>query len=147
MAAGVERAGWGTTRKTFLVAGGCVLLAALVGRGLGRRAPGPKAIGAARPRRAENLREEARGRGVELRPLPLDPQGPVFRLNPSAAVVWHAVDGRRTITDVAGVLGVAFGLSGTQASDDAIACLTTLAAQGLVTGVPGAYAGAPSRQG
>ena len=146
MAAGVERAGWGTTRKTFLVAGGCVLLAALLGRGWSRRPGGRQTVGAARPRRAQNLHEETRAGGVELRPVPVDPHGPVFRLNRAAAVVWRAVDGRRTVTDIAGVLGTTFGLSAAAASTDAIACLTTLAAQGLVAGVPGIRAGAPAER-
>jgi hypothetical protein len=146
MAAGMERAGWGTTRKTFIVAGGCVLLAALVGRGWNRRAGGVQTVGAARPRRAQNLHEVARAGGVELRPMPVDPHGPVFRLNRSAAVVWRAVDGRRTVTGIAGVLGTTYGLRAAAASTDAIACLTTLAAQGLVNGVPGTRAGASSEQ-
>ena len=143
MAAGVERTGWGTTRKTFLVAGGCVLAAALVGRGWSRLSGAAQTVGAARPRRAQNLHEEARSGGVELRPVPVDPHGPVFRLNRSAAVVWRAVDGRRTVTDIAGVLGAHYALSAAAASTDAITCLESLAAQGLLSGVPGTRAGAP----
>ncbi len=55
----------------------------------------------ARPRRAENLLETAHGAGVELRPTPIDPHGPVFRLNRSAALVWRGVDGRRSVNDLA----------------------------------------------
>ena len=144
MAAEVERTGWGTTRKTFLVAGGCVLLATLFGRAWSQRSGGTQSIAAARPRRAQNLNEESRPGGVELRPEPVDPHGPVFRLNRAAAVVWRTVDGRRSVTDIAGVLGTTFGLSAAAASTDAIACLESLAAQGLVNGLPGARAGAPA---
>jgi hypothetical protein len=136
MAADVERAGWGITRKTFLLASGCALLAALLGRGLGRRSQGPSDVGAARPRRADNLAETRAGHGIELRPTPVDPNGPVYRLNPSAAVVWRAVDGRRSARDIAGVLAAAYGLGAERASQDALACLSTFAAQGLVCGVP-----------
>jgi hypothetical protein len=135
MAAGVERAGWGTTRKTFLVAGGCLLLAALAGRGWSRR--GQADAGAARPRRAVNLAQSDTGNGLELRPTPVDPHGPVFRLNRSAAAVWNAVDGRRSAGDIAGELAAGFGLSADVARRDTLTCLRTLAAQGLVSGVPG----------
>ena len=144
MAAEVERTGWGTTRKTFLVAGGCVLAAALMGRGWIRRSDAAQTVAAARPRRSQNLQEVSHSGGIELRPEPVDPHSPVFRLNRAAAVVWRAVDGRRSVTDIAGVLGTTFGLSAAAASTDAIACLESLAAQGLVNGLPGAHAGTPA---
>jgi hypothetical protein len=134
MAADVGRAGWGSTRKTFLLAGGCVLLAALLGRGWVRR--GQADAGAARPRRADNLAETRRGGSLELRPTPVTANGPVFRLNRSAAVVWGAVDGRRSAREIAGVLAAGFGLSAETASQDTLACLSAFAAQGLVSGVP-----------
>ncbi len=144
MAAGSDGSGSGTTRKTFLVAGGCVLAAALVGAGW-RRSRRPAGAASARPRRADNLSERATAEGVELRPLPLDPHGPVFALNRSAAVVWSAVDGRRSVTGIGGELAAAFGLSAEVAQRDARACLRSLAAQGIVTGVPGTTAAEAAR--
>jgi hypothetical protein len=143
MAAGVERAGVGTTRKTFLMAGGCLVLAALAGGLLGRRAARAGA-GDARPRRAENLVEEAGAGGLLLRPAPVDPAGPVFRLNRSAALVWQAADGRRRVRDIAGVLAATYGVPGAAAGNDTLSCLRTLAAQGLVTGVPATDSASPA---
>jgi len=137
MAAGSEGAGWGTTRRTFLVAGGCVLAAAVAGVGL-RRGRGRTHAGAARPRRAANLSERDTPGGVELRPTPVDMRGPVFALNRSGAVVWRAVDGRRSVAEIAAELAAAFGLTADAARRDTLVCLRTLAAQGLVSGVPGA---------
>jgi hypothetical protein len=137
MAAGSERAGWGTTRRTFLVAGGCLLAAALVGAGR-RHGRGRADVGESRPRRAANLAERDTPDGIRLRPTPVDPRGPVFTLNRSGAVVWKAVDGRRSTGEIAGELAAAFGLTAEAARRDTIACLRTLAAQGLVCGVPAA---------
>jgi hypothetical protein len=144
MAAGVERAGVGTTRRTFLMAGGGVLLTAIAGGLWSRRAGRRAGPGDARPRRAENLLEEAERGELVLRPAPLDPAGPVFHLNRSAAVVWRAVDGRRSVRDIAGVLAARYGLQGAAAGNDALSCLRTLAAQGLVTGVPATNGQAPA---
>lgn len=137
MATGAERAGGRSTRRTFLIAGGCVLAAALAGAGR-RRSRGGADPGAARPRRAQNLVQHTTPDGVRLQPAPLDPHGPVFALNRSGAVVWNAVDGRRSAGDIAGVLAATFGLSEEAARRDTFACLRTLAAQGLVSGVSGA---------
>jgi hypothetical protein len=136
MTAEAEGAHWGTTRRTFLVAGGCVLLAALAGIGWRRSRSRPD-IQVARPRRADNMAERASQDGVELWPTPLDQHGPVYRLNRSAAVVWAAVDGRRSAGDIAGELAATYGLQLAVAQRDTLACLRTLAAQGVVNGVPG----------
>jgi hypothetical protein len=115
-----------------VVAGGALALA------LGRRwslRDGRGASSPATPRRADNLLETAHGRDVELRPTPVDPHGPVFRLNRSAALIWRSVDGRRTVDELAAVLGAAFGLSAAAARADTRECLQTLSGAGLVFGV------------
>lgn len=119
---------------------GSGVLAVALGRRLFSPAEEQPSVGAARPRRADNVEEKAGTAGVELRPTPVDPNGPVFRLNRSAALVWRNVDGRRTVVELAALLGTAYSLSAARASSDAIACLETLAAQGLVFGVPGSHA-------
>ena len=111
------------------------LVAGRVWRLRGERAAVP---GASRVRRADNLRETVHAAGVELRPTPVDPHGPVFRLNRSAALVWRHVDGRRTVDDLAAVLASAYGLSSAAARTDTAACLRTLSMQGLVFGVTSA---------
>lgn len=146
MAEAADRPARRITRKTFLAAGGCVALAAVLGRGLSRGAAGTQTKATTRPRRAENLRQVARGGTVELRPKPVDPRGPVFRLNRSATVVWDAVDGRRTVDDISAALAATYGLAPRTARADTIACLDALAVQGLVTGIPGTRAGGPTRQ-
>ena len=133
----VDGPSWASTRKTVLVAvaGGAVAIA--LGRFWGLRDGRATTAGAARPRRAENLVETARGRGVELRVTPVDPHGPVFRLNRSAALVWRGVDGRRTVDDLAALLSAAYGIPAAAARADTVSCLCTLSAQGLVFGVSG----------
>ena len=135
VAARVDGPNWATTRKTFLlaVAGGAVALA--TGRLWSLRDGLATTAGTARPRRAENLVETARGRGVELRPTPVDPHGPVFRLNRSAAFVWRGVDGRRTVDDLAALLSAAYGIPAAAARADTRDCLRTLSGAGLVFGV------------
>jgi len=134
VAAGADWLSWATTRKTFLVAvaGGALALA------LGRTwSPRGGQAGPARPRRAENLLETAHGPGVELRPTPVDPHGPVFRLNRSAALVWRGVDGRRTVNDLAALLAAAYGIPAAAARADTLGCLQTLSGAGLVFGAYG----------
>ena len=97
----------------------------------GRAAP----AGPARPRRADNLIEKARGPGVELRPTPVDPHGPVFRLNRSAAHVWRSVDGRRTVNDLAALYAAAYSIPAAAARADTLDCLRALSGAGLVFGV------------
>jgi len=138
VAARLDRPSWTTTRKTFLVAvvGGALALA--LGRPWRLREDRATAAGSARPRRAENLLETGRGPSVELRPTPVDPHGPVFRLNRSAALVWRGVDGRRTIDDLAALLAAAYGIPSAAARADTLDCLQTLSGAGLVFGVSGA---------
>jgi hypothetical protein len=137
VAADGDSRGSKTTRRGFLAAAGCGVVAFMLGERLAVRRGSPAPIGAARPRRADNVAQQATAAGIQLRPTPADPNGPVFRLNRSAALIWRNVDGRRTVTQLAGLLGTAYGLSAAQASSDTIACLETLAGQGLVYGMPG----------
>lgn len=125
-----------TTRRSFLAAASFGVLALILGRTLRYLGNPPTAVGVATPRRADNIQEQTSVAGVELRPTPVDPNGPVFHLNRSAAMIWRNVDGRRTVTQLAGLLGAAYGLPAAQASADTIACLETLAAHGLVFDVP-----------
>ena len=137
MAAQADRPVWMTTRKAFLLAvvGGAVALA--LGRPWSPRSGRAAAAEPARPRRAENLLETARGAGVELRPTPVDPHGPVFRLNRSATLVWRSVDGRRTVDDLAALFAAAYGIPSAAAHADTRDCLQTLSEAGLVFGVVG----------
>jgi hypothetical protein len=139
VAAPVDRPDWATTRKTFLlaVAGGVVALAAGRFRSL-RDGRGPTI---ARPRRADNILATSRGAGVELRPTPVDPRGPVFRLNRSAALVWRDIDGRRNVDDLAALLAAAYGIPSAAAYADTADCLRTLSGAGLVYGVYGSSVG------
>jgi len=141
VAARKDRPSWATTRKTFLVvvAGGALALA--LGRPWSRRDGQATSAGPARPRRAENLLETARDPGVELRPTPVDPHGPVYRLNRSAAHVWRGVDGRRTVDDLAALLAATYGIPAAAARADTMDCLQTLSGAGLVFGVYGSSNG------
>ena len=146
VAARVDGPSGATTRKTFLVAfaGGAVAIA--LGRFWSARNGSAAFAGTARPRRAENLVETTRGRDVELRPTPIDPRGPVFRLNRSAAFVWRGVDGRRTVDDLAALLSTAYGIPAAAARADTRDCLQTLSGAGLVFGVYGSGNGSPGEQ-
>jgi Coenzyme PQQ synthesis protein D (PqqD) len=137
VAARVDRPSWATTRKTFLlaVAGGALALA--LGRPWSLRDGRAASAGPGRPRRAENLLETVRGPCVELRPTPVDPHGPVFRLNRSAAHVWRGVDGRRTVNDLAALLAAAYGIPAAAARADTLDSLQALSGAGLVFGVYG----------
>lgn len=134
MAARLDQPSWTITRKTFLVAlaGGAVALA--LGRTWSPRDGHVASTGSPRPRRAENLLETAHGAGVELRPTPVDPHGPVFRLNRSAALVWRGVDGRRSVNDLAALVAAAYGIPAATARADTLDCLTALTGAGLVFG-------------
>jgi hypothetical protein len=138
MTADAGRPNWKTTRRGFLLAGGCALVALV----LGRRWSLP--AGEARPRRADNLSERTGAFGVELRPTPVDAAGPVYRLNRSAALVWRGVDGRRGVAEIAALVATAYGVSPAAARADTHECLAALAAQGLVFGVPAAGGGTRS---
>ena len=146
MAARIDERAETATRRTFLVAAAGIAAALVVGRVWRQRGGHTASPGASRPRRADNLRETVHASGVELRPTPVDPHGPVFRLNRSAALVWRHVDGRRTVDDLAALLASAYGLSFAAARTDTLACLQTLSGQGLVCGVTslGGRAGGPA---
>ena len=137
MAVPVHRPGWATTRKTFLVAVVGAAVALALGRPWRRQDDRAAAAAPSRPRRAENLIETVRGRGVELRPTPVDPHGPVFRLNRSAAHVWRGVDGRRTVDDLAAQLAASYGIPAAAARAGTLDCLQALSGAGLVFGVYG----------
>jgi len=137
VAASVERPSRATTRKTFLVAVAGGALALALGRLWSLRESRATTAGPARPQRAENLLETVRGRGVELRPTPIDPHGPVFRLNRSAAHVWRGVDGRRTVDDLAALFAAEHGIPAAAARADTLHCLQALTGAGLVFGVYG----------
>jgi hypothetical protein len=143
MATRLQQPSWTTTRKTFLVGlvGGALALA--VGRPWSPRGRHVLSVDALRPRRADNLRETSRGRDVELLPLPVDPHGPIFRLNRSAALVWRGVDGRRSVSDLAALVASTYGIAATAARADTLECLRALSGAGLVFGVfaPGGAAG------
>ena len=125
------------------VAGGVAALA--LGRPWGRR-DGRTTLGTARPRRADNLRETIRAAGVELCPTPVDPHGPVFRLNRSAALVWRSIDGRRSVDDIAALLAAAYGIPAATARAGTTDCLKALSAIGLVFGVYGTGNGIPGER-
>jgi hypothetical protein len=133
----VERAGSAMTRRALLltVAGAAVSLA--VGRLWnsrdGRWAPPTSAS----PRRADNLLEEDYGGAVVLQPTPIDPRGPVFRLNRPAALIWRSIDGRRTVDDIAALLAATYGIPRAAAQTDTLTCLRTFLGAGLVFGVRG----------
>ena len=137
MASRVDRPSWATTRKTFLLAIAGAAVALALGRPWSRRRrdDGAASAGPARPRRAENLVETARGHSVELRPTPVDPHGPVFRLNRTAAHVWRGIDGRRTVNDLAALLAAEYGIPAAAARADTLDCLQSLSGAGLVFGV------------
>jgi len=137
VAARLDRPSWSTTRKTFLVAVAGSALALALGRPWSPRGGHAASAGPARPRRAENLLETVHGPGVELRPTPVDPHGPVFRLNRSAALVWRGVDGRRSVNDLAALFAAAYGIPAAAARVDAMDCLQALSGAGLVYGVSG----------
>jgi hypothetical protein len=137
VAARLDQPSWAITRRTFLVAlvGGAVALA--LGRPRSSRDSHGTSADTAKPRRAENLLETAQGAGVELRPTPIDPHGPVFRLNRSAALVWRSVDGRRSVNDLAALVAAAYGIPAAAARADTLDCLSALTGAGLVFGVYG----------
>ena len=141
MAARLDQPNWATTRKGFLVAVAGGALALALGRLWSLRDGHATVAGSARPQRAENLHETAHGPDVALRPTPVDPHGPVFRLNRSAALVWRSVDGRRSVDDLAALFAAAYGLPATAARADTMDCLQTLSGAGLVFGVYGSSNG------
>jgi len=135
MAECVDRPDGAITRKGFLVAAGGVAVALAMGRLWSQRGRRAAPAAQARPRRAENLLETNRGSGVELRPTPVDPHGPVFRLNRSATLVWRGVDGRRSVDDLAARLATTHGIPAAAARADTLSCLQALSGAGLVFGV------------
>ena len=132
MAAHADRPDRKTTRRTFLVAGACALAALAVGRRL--TAPWTRV---ARPRRADGLTERVTPDGLELRPTPVRDDGPVFRLNRTAALVWRSVDGRRDVADIAALVAATYRVPQARVQRDTNTCLRLLAAQGLVVDLPG----------
>jgi hypothetical protein len=98
------------TRRAFLLATCGAALALAVGHRLSA-VNGAETGDDFQPHRADNLLEEARGDGLDLRPLPLDDEGPTFRLNGAGAYLWRHIDGTRSVETLAAQLGVAYGLA------------------------------------
>lgn len=131
MAAALRQPGSALTRRAFLLAvcGGTLALA------IGHRLAGggtPRTVGGFRPRRADNLLEEPSGAELELRPTPVDDQGPTFRLNGPGAFVWRRIDGNRSVDVLAAQLGTAYGLPPVAARADTLSFLGSMMQIGLV---------------
>lgn len=131
MASALRQPGPALTRRAFLLAicGGALALA------IGHRLAGggtPTTVGGFRPKRADNLLEEPRGAGLDLRPIPVDDQGPTFRLNGSGAFIWRRIDGDRSVDDLAAQLGAAYDLPQVAARAHTLTFLGSMMRIGLV---------------
>jgi len=131
VAAELRQPGSALTRRAFLLAacGGALALA------IGHRLAGaeaPTTVGGFRPRRADNLLERPRGAGLDLRPTPVDDQGPTFRLNGPGAFVWRRIDGNRSVDVLATQLGAAYSLPPVAARADTLTFLGSMMQIGLV---------------
>lgn len=125
------------TRRAFLLTSLGALVALVAGRRWSEASHRATNQDAVRPRRADNLREEAYGTGLALRPTPVDPRGPVFRLNEPAALIWRNIDGRRTIDDLAALLVGRYGVAQARARADTRACIQAFSGAGLAFGLDG----------
>jgi hypothetical protein len=119
------------SRRAFLLIAAGGLVALILGRRLSPGGGRPATGGGERPRRADNLLETASGAGLELRPTPVDPHGPVFHLNGSAAFVWRHIDGQRSAKAIAALLAGAYGIPLAAARNDTGTCLNGLSKVGL----------------
>lgn len=131
MAAVVRQPGSALTRRAFLLAacGGILALA------LGHRLAGESKYSPGdglRPKRADNLAEEPRADGLALRPVPIDDQGPTFRLNEPGVFIWRRIDAKRSVEVLAAQLGVAYGLTPAAARADTLTFLGSMMQIGLV---------------
>lgn len=131
VATALGRPGSTLNRRAFLLAalGGALALA--TGRRLAD-AGAPATVGVLRPKRADNLVEEPLDAGVDLRPTPLDKQGPTFHLNGPGAFVWRRIDGERSVGLLARELGAAYDLPPDVARADTLAFLRSMTRIGLV---------------
>ncbi len=125
------------TRRAFLLTSLGAVLALAAGRGWSAASHRSTNQDAVRPRRADNLREEAHGKELALRPTPIDPRGPVFRLNEPATLIWRNIDGRRTVNDLAALLVGRYGVAQARARADTRACLQAFSGAGLAFGLDG----------
>lgn len=126
------------TRRTFLATAGMAALGILAVRAL---RGGPRASSlAARPLRADDLQTASDDGALILTPrtggTPAHAGLPLFRLNATAALIWHAADGSRTGDEIAIRLAGTYGLPLEQARRDTACCLAALARAGLVTTAP-----------
>ena len=120
------------TRRGVLLAAVTAAAAAAVCRyTLSPRGPSSKPV----PRRVDNVRAEHEGGDLLLTPLPAKADGPVFRLNGPAALIWEQVDGRRTVREIAAPLAATYRIGARRALCDTRECLGSLARTGLVWGV------------
>ena len=69
--------------------------------------------------------------GIELRPLPLEDDGPIYRLNETAAYIWDRADGRHTILEISRSVAGRYGTTPTRALRDTISFLQSLSSAGL----------------
>lgn len=122
------------TRKTLLLTVAGAAASLVLGRFWSSHGVRRTTTTNASPRRADNLLEETSGGGIVLRPTPVDPRGPVYRLNRPAALIWHSIDGRRTADDIAALLATAYGIPRKAARTDTLTCLRTFTGAGLVIG-------------
>lgn len=122
----------GFSRRTFVatlgLGIGAVALRVLAGNLVPRR---PNASGAPVPRRAASLSATMTESGLELRPLPLEDDGPIYRLNETAAHIWDRADGRHTILEISQSVAEQFGAPPARALRDTVAFLQSLSSAGL----------------
>jgi len=110
VAGALRQPGSPLTRRAFLLGACGTALALAVGHRLAS-VGGSATAEEFRPQRADNLLEETRRDGLALRPTPIDPLGPTFRLNEPGAFLWRRIDGTRSVETLAAQLGVVFGLA------------------------------------
>jgi len=133
------------TRRAFLLGACATALALVVGRRLAAVGGSPAAH-EFRPKRADNLVEEARGDGLDLRPFPIDEQGPTFRLNGPGAFLWQRIDGTRSVDVLAVQFAAAYAVAPRVARADTLAFVRSMRRIGLVFDpfAPATGTGAPT---
>jgi hypothetical protein len=91
----------------------------------------PGDVAGPRPRTASSLDVRTTPAGMELRPLPLEDDGPVYRLNDTGAFIWQCADGRTSVLEISKRVATEYQVPASRALRDTACLLDSLRAAGL----------------
>ncbi len=92
-----------------------------------------EALKSSRPRRNPSIMCHRAGEEMTLYREKRGKEIPIYRMNPTGRMIWEACDGRRSLSDISGLIAEQYRVTEYQAKLDAFAFLALLKKTGAIT--------------